>query len=82
MSDDAAFVQSCADRLGVGWATASLSLKEMANFVFQMLGTRDITDVDHLKRLFSQSAYTRLLGGAKLNTEEEQRLCSILMQHK
>ena len=79
---DAAFVQSCADRLGVGWATASLSLTEMANFVFQMLGTRDIADAEHLKRLFSQSAYTRLLGGAKLNAEEEQRLCGILMKHK
>ena len=82
MSDDAAFVQSCADRLGVGWAISGMSLKEMAGYVFELVGTRAIKDAAHLKRLLMDSPYVRMLGGAKLTVEEENRLCEILMQHQ
>ena len=82
MSDDAAFVQSCADRLGVGWAISGMSLTEMAGYVFELVGTREIKDAAHLKRLLMDSAYVRMLGGAKLTAEEENRLCEILMQHQ
>lgn len=81
-SSDETFVQSAADKLGVGFATRGNTLKELAELLFDLLGKRKLVDAAHMKRLLLESHAQYLVDVSTAFTEEEEnRLFSILMKH-
>ena len=78
MSSDIAFVQSCADRLGVGYITAGRDLDDLRKLLLHVLGAKPAS-VQHLKRLLMNSPAACVIDVASaLNPQEEARLFGII----
>ena len=82
-TSDTEFVQQCADKWGVGFATRGQGLGDLANMLFALLKTREVESVGHMKSLLAGS-YAALVCDVQhaLVPEDEQRLYTILMKHK
>jgi len=80
---DTEFVQQCADRLSVGFATRGMPLASLADLLFSLLKTRDVKNPEHMKILLAGS-YAALVCDVQqaLRPQDEQRLYSILMKYK
>ena len=82
-TSDAEFVQQCADKWGVGFATRGQGLGDLANMLFALLKTREVESVGHMKSLLAGS-YAALVCDVQqaLRPQDEQRLYSILMKYR
>jgi hypothetical protein len=80
---DTEFVQKCADRLSVGFATRGMPLASLADLLFSLLKTRDVKNPEHMKILLAGS-YAALVCDVQqaLRPQDEQRLYSILMKYR
>ena len=82
-TSDTEFVQQCADKWGVGFATRGQGLGDLANMLFALLKTREIKTVDHMKSLLGGSVVALVCDVQHaLRPEDEERLFTILMKHK
>ena len=80
---DAEFVQHCADRLSVGFATRGLPMASIADLLFGLLRTREVKSHEHMKALLAGS-YAALVCDVEhaLGPEDVQRIFIILVKHK
>ena len=80
---DTEFVQQCADRLSVGFATRGMPLSSLASLLFSLLKTKNVESPEHMKTLLAGS-YAALVCDVQqaLRPQDEQRLYSILMKYK
>ena len=82
-TSDTEFVQQCADKWGVGFATRGQGLGDLANMLFALLKTREVESVGHMKSLLAGSVVALVCDVQHaLVPEDEKRLFAILMKHR
>ena len=81
MATDETFVRAICAKLGLEPFTRSLSLRQMADVLFEGLGTRKLRNVAHAKILLDRSPVAMVADVNALSSTEVKRLFEILMRN-
>ena len=81
MSTDTTFVRSICARLGLSVWTKDLELRQIADLLFDLLGTRDVRSIEHARRLLQASPVGAVADVSVLTDAEQNRLFRMLVAY-